>query len=178
MTVASSMASRPKADIRNLRVLIVDDDPNLVRIVRTLLHGFGMHSLADAPDAAEAFEKLRDEKFDMVIVDYRMKPLDGLDFIRLMRTGKDSPNPEVPIIMLTAHAEPSRVKEARDAGVNEFLKKPVTAAELHQKITRIVEQPRPFIRTETYIGPCRRRRQDPSYTGPERRKDDSGQTGP
>jgi CheY-like chemotaxis protein len=157
-------------ELAALNVLLVDDDAHAINIVRTLLRGFGIKQIDEAHDAADAFEKLKAQAFDLIIVDFLMKPLDGLDFIRLVRTAKDSANPSVPIIMLTAFADEERVKEARDAGVNGFLCKPVTATSLHQKIFSIVQSPKPFIRTGTYVGPCRRWRHDPGYRGPERRE--------
>jgi CheY-like chemotaxis protein len=161
------------ADLAGLNVLLVDDDAHIIKIVRTLLLGFGVKEIDEACDAAEAFEKLKVTKFDVIIVDFLMKPLDGLDFIRLVRTAKDSANPSVPIIMLTAFADERRVKEARDAGVNAFLCKPVTASDLHQRLLGVVQRPKPFIRSETYVGPCRRWREEAAYTGPERRNPDA-----
>jgi DNA-binding response OmpR family regulator len=89
--------------------------------------------------------------------------------VRLVRTGKDSPNPFVPIIMLTGHTEMHRVIEARDAGVHEFLAKPISAKGLYSRVKSIIERPRPFIRAGLYFGPDRRRRQI-DWKGPERRK--------
>ncbi len=155
----------------SLNVLLVDDDIHVIKIVKSLLRGFGVKQFDEAHDAAEAFEKLKHTKFDVIIVDFLMKPLDGLDFIRLVRTAKDSTNPSVPIIMLTAFADERRVKEARDAGANEFLCKPVTASDLYQRLLGVVQSPRPFIRSETYVGPCRRWHDEPNYKGSERRKD-------
>jgi DNA-binding response OmpR family regulator len=74
--------------------------------------------------------------------------------------------------MITGHTEKSRVEAARDAGVTEFLAKPVTAHNLFSRIAEIVERPRPFVRCEGYFGPDRRRRQIEDYTGPWRRKED------
>jgi DNA-binding response OmpR family regulator len=79
-------------------------------------------------------------------------------------------NPYVPIIMLTGHSEKKRVIAARDAGITEFLAKPISAKALYQRILNIVVNPRPFIKTKTYFGPDRRRNVGPNYAGPERRK--------
>jgi DNA-binding response OmpR family regulator len=79
-------------------------------------------------------------------------------------------NPYVAIIMLTGHSEKRRVVLARDAGITEFLAKPISAKGLYQRIVNIVANPRPFIRTKTYFGPDRRRNVNPAYIGPERRK--------
>ena len=79
-------------------------------------------------------------------------------------------NPYVAIIMLTGHSEKKRVTAARDAGVTEFLAKPISAKGLYQRIVNVVANPRPFIKTKTYFGPDRRRNVNASYVGPERRK--------
>jgi DNA-binding response OmpR family regulator len=72
--------------------------------------------------------------------------------------------------MVTGHSEHYRVVTARDAGVNELLVKPLSARALFTRIQTIIERPRPFIRTRSYFGPCRRRKKSAKYTGPERRK--------
>jgi DNA-binding response OmpR family regulator len=79
-------------------------------------------------------------------------------------------NPYVPIIMLSGHSEKKRVVSARDAGVTEFLAKPISAKALYQRILNIVVSPRSFIKTRTYFGPDRRRNTNLTYVGPERRK--------
>lgn len=155
-----------------LNVLIVDDNKHMITIVKTLLRGFGIGRFLEANDAAEAFDLVRSEHIDFIIVDYLMEILDGTDFIRLVRTGDDSPNPFIPIIMLTAYSERSKVIAARDAGVTEFCCKPVTATELFRKVQSIVNSPRPFIRTSNFFGPDRRRLKLDTYRGPERRKEE------
>ena len=88
--------------MERLRVLIVDDNHHMINIVKTILRGFGIKDYYEARDAVEAFDMVRSESIDMVIVDYQMEILDGTDFVRLVRTADDSPNPYIPIIMLTA----------------------------------------------------------------------------
>jgi len=73
----------------------------------------------------------------------------------------------VPIIMLTGHSEKRRVIEARDTGVTEFLAKPISAKALYQRVLNVVANPRPFIKTKTYFGPCRRRNLYGTYVGPD-----------
>ena len=91
----------------------------------------------------------------------------------MVRTSSDSPNPFMPIVMITGHSERSRVNAARDAGVNEFLVKPVTAKSLMDRINTVVNHPRSFVKGGTYFGPDRRRRKDMNYAGPWRRKEES-----
>jgi len=144
----------------------------MLTILRTILHGFGIKQIHESRDPADAFDLVKSDAVDIIITDYQMDILDGLDFVRLVRTADDSPNPLVPIIMLSAYSEKSRVMAARDAGVTEFCCKPVTAKEMFSKIASVINEPRPFIRNKSYFGPDRRRA-DPdkaTYKGPERRK--------
>jgi two-component system chemotaxis response regulator CheY len=99
-----------------------------------------------------------------------MEPLDGIDFTRMVRTAPDSPNPFVPIIMLTAQSSMERVTQARDSGVNEFLAKPVTAKGLYSRIATVIERPRQFVRASEYFGPGRRRSVK-EFMGMDRRSD-------
>ena len=164
-------------NLERLNFLIVDDNKHMRALVKTILHALGVRNVKDAGDGADAFKELRHFPADIIICDWNMDPLDGLDFTRLVRTGKDSPNPFVPIIMLTGHTEMTRVVEARDTGVHEFLAKPISARALYSRVRSIIEKPRAFIKIANYFGPDRRRRHNPNYKGPERRKSDSGDVG-
>ncbi|MCG8361253.1 MAG: response regulator [Kiloniellales bacterium] len=155
-------------NLEPLKVLIVDDNKHMHQILRSILTAMRIKQIRTVDDAAEAFNEMRNWPPDLIITDLAMDLLDGLEFVRLVRNGNDSPNPYVPIIMLTGHTELFRVKEARDSGVNEILAKPVSIQGLYKRIIGIVASPRPFIRTTTYFGPCRRRAQRP-FKGEDRR---------
>ena len=99
-----------------------------------------------------------------------MDPEDGIALVKWLRSRTDSPDKYIPIIMLTGYSERNRVLEARDSGVTEFLAKPVSTKAIYSRLVAIVDNPRPFIRTESYFGPDRRRRDDDRYKGPQRRK--------
>ncbi len=157
-------------DLSELGFLIVDDNSHMISIIKTLLKGFGIHKVYEANDPADAFEEFRTTPIDVIILDYAMDTLDGIEFTRLVRTAKDSPNPFVPIIMLTAHSERSRVVEARDAGVTEFMCKPICAKDLYVRIIEVIERPREFVQIGAYFGPDRRRRGLESFAGEERRE--------
>jgi CheY-like chemotaxis protein len=162
----------------NINVLVLDDNKHMRSLVQSILHALGVKNIRDASDAAEAFKELQHFHADVIICDWHMEPLDGLDFVRLVRTAKDSPNPYVPIIMLTGYTEYRRVVEARDAGVNEFLAKPISAKALYQRFAAIIDTPRPFIRTKTYFGPDRRRQNlGPPRGTAERRKSELEKAG-
>ena len=106
---------------------------------------------------------------DIVITDWSMPIFDGLELAQMIRQPESKGNPFAPIIMLTGHSEKRRVTVARDAGVTEFLAKPISAKGLYQRILNVVANPRPFIKTKTYFGPDRRRNTTNAYIGPERR---------
>ena len=143
--------------LENVNVLVLDDNRHMRQLVESILHALGVKHVCQAGDAAQAFKELQHFNADVIIVDWHMEPLDGLDFVRLVRNAKDSPNPYVPIIMLSGYTEYRRVTEARDAGVHEFLAKPISAKALYQRFAAIIDNPRPFIRTKQYFGPDRRR---------------------
>ena len=160
-----------------LRVLLVDDNQHMRSIVATVLAGVGVEQVRECWDGAEALDALRQWPADVAIVDFHMQPVDGVEFTRLVRQAADSPNPYLPIIMLTGYAERARVMEARDSGVTEFIVKPVTARAVLDRLNNVILRPRPFIKTGEYFGPDRRRKQDAAYTGPWRRQDDDPKAG-
>jgi CheY-like chemotaxis protein len=156
-----------------LKVLLVEDNEHMRSLLRDLLGTLGIKDAFEAADGNEAFRLLRDKRPDLILTDLAMKPVDGIAFTRRVRTSPDSPNVYVPILMLTGHTERLRVESARDAGVTEFLAKPVTPQGLFLRLSEIIERPRAFVRSETYFGPDRRRRRDdPNYCGPFRRESD------
>lgn len=139
-----------------LKVLLVDDNQHMRAIVATILKGVGIREVREARDGAEGLQALRDWPADIAIVDFRMEPIDGVEFTRMVRNAKDSRNPYLPIIMMTGFADRPRVCEARDAGVTELVVKPVTARSVIDRINAVVFHARPFVRTEAYFGPTRR----------------------
>jgi len=159
-----------RIDFNRLRFLIIDDNAHMRRIVRTLLHGFGGREVYEAEDGAAGLEAFTHYMPDIVVTDWAMPIFDGLELTQMIRQPGANANPYVPIIMLTGHSERKRVVAARDAGVTEFLAKPISAKLLYQRILNVVVNPRSFIKTKNYFGPDRRRNTNPNYVGPERRK--------
>lgn len=125
-------------------------------LVRSLLRAFGMRWIYDVADPVDALELMRQTPIDIVITDLAMRPIDGLEFTRMVRLAPDSPNPTVPIVLVTAHADRKRVKAARDAGVNSVLVKPLSARNLLHHVNAALTDSRPFVRTSSYFGPQRR----------------------
>ena len=146
-----------RIDFSRLRFLVIDDNAHMRRILRTLLHGFGSREVYEAEDGAAGLEAFTHYIPDIIITDWAMPIFDGLELAQMIRQPGANANPYVAIIMLTGHSEKKRVTVARDAGVTEFLAKPISAKGLYQRIVNVVANPRPFIKTKTYFGPDRRR---------------------
>jgi two-component system, chemotaxis family, chemotaxis protein CheY len=159
-----------RIDFIKLRFLVIDDGLHMRRIIRALLQGFGSREIHEAEDGAAGLEAFNKYTPDIVIIDWAMPIFDGLDFARMIRQPDTNASPFTPIIMLTAHSERKRVTAARDAGVTEFMVKPISANSLHRRIVNVVANPRRFIKTASYFGPDRRRNNAAGYTGPERRR--------
>jgi CheY-like chemotaxis protein len=151
-----------------LRVLVVDDNLHSRRLVSAVLRAFGVTTVFEAMSAEEGWQILTERRCDLIFVDWVMDGMSGLEFSQKVRSVKDSPNQFVPIVMVTGHTSIERVHAARDAGVNEFLAKPVSSKSILARLIAVIENPRPFVRTKSYFGPCRRRRRM-DHQGPERR---------
>lgn len=158
--------------LNNVHVLFVDDNAQMRLLVRSLLRAGGLTTVSEAEDATQALAIMREREVDLAIVDWMMQPIDGLSFTRMMRWDGASPNPYMPILMLTAHTEASRVAAARDAGVTGFIKKPISARLLFDRVASALTDTRMFVRTDDFFGPDRRRGVAPDYAGPFRRAED------
>jgi CheY-like chemotaxis protein len=159
-----------RIDFNKLRFLVVDDNVHMRRILRTLLHSFGARDVYEAENGAAGLEAFTHYVPDIVLTDWAMPICDGLELAQMIRQPGANANPYAPIIMLTGHSDKERVVAARDAGVTEFMAKPISAKALYERILNVVANPRPFIKTKSYFGPDRRRNVSPNYGGPERRK--------
>lgn len=157
-------------DLSALRILVVDDNRHAVEIVRSILASVGAQQIVPSSTAHDAFRQMQQQTIDLVILDQNLGAGgEGIQLVKRIRNDPASPNPYMPILMLTGYADEKRVTAARDAGVSEFLVKPFTVAGLLKRIEALILHPRPFVRSGSYFGPDRRRRADPKYAGPERR---------
>ena len=145
------------ARLAKTKVLVVDDEHYMRKVVRTLLMSIGVRTIYEAPNGVAGLEAIRNTQPDVVIVDWQMPGLDGASFVRLVRSPATVPYPDVPIIMLTGHGERSRVVEAVQIGVNEFLLKPVSSKALQSRIVSVLTKPRPIVQSGAYYGPVPRK---------------------
>jgi len=158
-------------DVTKLNIMVVEDNVHFLTLIRSILEALGMSSIEEARDGIEALELLGDEEhrdIDLVILDWKMEGMDGVECVSQIRK-LDCDNRTVPIIMVTGYTETSLQNEARDAGVNDFLGKPISPQSLLSRIVSVMEAPREWIESDGYHGPDRRRASEP-YKVPDRRK--------
>jgi two-component system, chemotaxis family, chemotaxis protein CheY len=141
-----SAASEIAQQLRALRVLIVDDEHTMRRVTRSLLQAIGVQTIYEANDGISGLSAIRTHAPDVVILDWEMPSPNGPEFVRTVRSPETFPRADVPIIMLTGHGERSRVVEAVNLGVNEFLLKPVSSKALLARLVSVLVKPRRMVR--------------------------------
>jgi two-component system chemotaxis response regulator CheY len=144
--------------LADVSILVADDQEFILSLVREMLRVLGAERIYDAYDGDEAWDILGSQQIDLMLVDWHMKPVDGLALTRRVRNDKESPNPYLPIIMMSGYSERARIIKARDSGINEFVVKPLSAKALFGRIVNVIEHPRQFVRTDNFFGPDRRRK--------------------
>ena len=158
-------------EFRNISVLVVESTRAMFDLTRSVLNTFGIEKIHSAYDSKTSFEKYCAYRPDLVIIDWLSPPDNSLELIKRIRTDDASPNPFVPIIMMTGFSQKRRVTDARDSGITEFLIKPFTAQTLYKRIERIIETPRQFVRAPGFVGPDRRRHRADDFEGDEQRQE-------
>jgi CheY-like chemotaxis protein len=142
--------------IQQQRVLVVDDNPFMRTVVRSLLGNIGVKRIIEAGDGIAALEKMREHATDVIILDWEMPLLNGPELVRIVRSPGIFPTPDIPIIMLSGHVEHWRILKSVKLGVNEFLCKPVSAKALFDRLVAILLSPRASVRLGDYYGPMPR----------------------
>jgi two-component system, chemotaxis family, chemotaxis protein CheY len=155
-----------------LSMLVVEDILPMQKLVVSVLETMGIGRIRAASNGEQGFKLFCDEKPDIVLTDWHMIPMSGMELVQKIRNEPGSPNKTIPIILMTGYSALPRVSEARDAGATEFLVKPFSANDLAKRIAYVINKPRDFIDSNVYFGPDRRRRKVENYTGPKRRQDE------
>lgn len=145
-------------------------------LIVAVLQTLGVGKIMTASSGQKGFERFCIEKPDIVLSDWHMKPVSGMDLLEMIRTHPDSPNKMTPVIMITGYSAIKRIITARDLGATEFLVKPFSAGDLARRIAHVISRPRDFVETGDYFGPDRRRKKIDAYQGVMRRKDDGSST--
>jgi two-component system chemotaxis response regulator CheY len=121
---------------KSMQILIVDDYKTMLRIIRNLLKQLGFDNVDEATDGSEALQKLREKQYGLVISDWNMEPMTGLQLLREVR--KDVKLKGLPFIMITAESKTDNVVAAKEAGVNNYIVKPFNAATLKTKLESVI----------------------------------------
>jgi CheY-like chemotaxis protein len=160
-------------DPSGLTALVLDDNHYERGISLDQLRAMGFGRVIGAANTVEAWQALRGSNPNIVLMEWIDDANDGLDFVRRVRMSEDLPNRAVSMFMLTTRGAIADVERARLAGIDGYLRKPISALALQQRVRTVIANPQPFVVTSAYVGPCRRRRRpDLNYLGPLRRLDD------
>ncbi len=123
---------------KNMRILVVDDFSTMRRIIKNLLRDLGFNNTSEADDGTTALPMLQNGPFDLLITDWNMPGMQGIDLLRAVRA--DPHLKVLPVLMVTAEAKREQIVEAAQAGVNGYIVKPFTAQTLKEKIDKIFER--------------------------------------
>jgi len=160
-------------DPSNLTALVLDENHYERGITLDLLRGMGFGRAQGAANTMEAWDLVLKTGPHVILLEWLDAAHSGLDFARRVRQNEEVPNRAASMFMLTMRGKQADVEQARLAGVDGYLRKPISALALRQRVRVAVLNPQPFIVTASYVGPCRRRkRPDLNYLGPLRRLDD------
>jgi two-component system chemotaxis response regulator CheY len=176
------MAS-PTINLRDLVVLIADQSSYLSMIAHQILRGFGTNKVLEVRNSVTVLQALSAQKIDILLLDRQLPPHGGLSLTRAIRRKVDNENRTIPILIMSADTRETTVKQARDAGANMVIAKPLSPASLYDRLAWIALTPRQFVDTPTYFGPDRRFKIEGYPKGVGRRKGDNeiaiaAETGP
>lgn len=171
---AKRFRSNQDETVEHLRVLVADPNSQLREIIRDiLLRGIGVQEVIECRDGDEALTILRDLGADVVLADTVMERLGGIELTKRIRDGAEGIDPFLPVIVMSNRAEISEIIAARDAGTTEYLAKPLSAKILDLRLHAVVERPRPFVRSDDFFGPDRRRHDEQGFQGKDRRNEEA-----
>lgn len=160
-------------NLAHVTVLLIDDNPQALDILSSVVQGFGVKEQIRCGSAVEAAEVMKHRLVDLILVDCAMPEMDGYDFVRWLRREAPRPACLTPLIMLTGHAASSRVNKSRDCGASFVVTKPLTPGVLLQRILWLAADEREFVECASYVGPDRRVRNfGPPLDVPGRRDGD------
>jgi CheY-like chemotaxis protein len=151
------MASKVERAIEHLVVLLADSSAYTRKLMRTMLIQCGVKAIYDVSDGIAALEAIRSLNPDVLITSWDLPVLTGSELVRIVRSQKASPKPNLPVIMLLDDGLCSRVMNAAQLGVHELLIKPVSTKMLQERLLAVTLAPRPMMRAGNYYGPMPRR---------------------
>lgn len=138
--ISPKIISDASKAIEKASFLVVDDDRFFRSLIKTTLMQLGGYRIKDASSAVEALEQLKENPFDVLLLDHEMPGVTGLELARLIRKGNEGVlDPQIPIIIITGNTEERTVKEAKLSGINEYLVKPISPAALEKRLAKVLK---------------------------------------
>ncbi|MBM3617295.1 MAG: response regulator [Alphaproteobacteria bacterium] len=122
----------------NMRILIVDDFKTMLKIIESLLKQLGFKHIDEATDGTMALEKLKANKYDLILSDWNMEPMTGIDLLKHVRANPTLKH--IPVVLITAESKAENIIAAKQAGVNNYIVKPFNAITLKEKLTAVIGQ--------------------------------------
>ena len=144
-----------------IRTLVVEPSAHMADLVGLMLRSLGIRSVDSVRTLGDAVSRHSTNTYGLVLIEAELCNADQFQALRSLRQAVDHPNRHVPVIMMAASPDVSTVARARDAGINEFLRKPFSAEHIKLRLDSIQAGTRSFVETEVYSGPDRRRRTGP-----------------
>lgn len=125
---------------KNMKILVVDDFSTMRRIIKNLLRDLGFTNTEEADDGTTALPMLQSNNYDLLITDWNMPGMQGIDLLRKVREDQNEALAKIPVLMVTAEQKREQIVEAAQAGVNGYIVKPFTAQTLKEKLDKIFER--------------------------------------
>ena len=121
---------------KNMRILIVDDFKTMLKVIDGVLRQLGFHNIDPATDGQMALSMLKENKYDLVLSDWNMEPMNGIDLLKAVRA--DDGLKSIPVILITAESKPENIIAAKQAGVNNYIVKPFNVGTVKEKLAAVV----------------------------------------
>lgn len=145
-------------DFTDLVVLIAESNAQMADLLSQMLRGLGVRKIQVANDAVAASSIVRRGGIDVLMIDDALAGLNGTTFTRRLRRSEDEASRQLAVLMMSSQPSAASIALARDAGITEFLRRPFSSAQIRERLSAIVATPRPFVKSDDYAGPDRRRR--------------------
>jgi two-component system chemotaxis response regulator CheY len=162
----------PTVNLHDLMILVADPNSYLRRVIHGILRGFGANKVMEVENSLGLFQSLSSQKIDILLCDTRLPPHGGLTLTRSIRRNADNENRTLPILLMSTDTSETTIKNARDAGANMVIAKPMSPNSLYDRLAWIAFNSRPFVDTPSYFGPDRRFKIEGYPGGVGRRKGD------
>jgi two-component system, chemotaxis family, chemotaxis protein CheY len=163
----------PNMNLRDLVILVADQSSYMTMLIHSMLRGFGSNRVLEVRNSLSVFQALIGQKVDILICDSRLPPHGGLALANTIRGKTDNEHRTIPILIMASDSRESTIKQARDAGANMVIAKPISPANLYDRLSWVAFNPRKFVDTASYFGPDRRYKIEGFPKGIGRRKGDN-----